>query len=172
MKSESLDSLPLRDIQLPEDGLWWPPAPGWWLLLLTGVFMLLLGVQKYRRRRQREQRIQRRQVVAEAQQVLQEIAQESDSQAAIQALSVLLRRTAMSLYGRQQVAGLSGLAWLQFLDASGQTRDFTAGSGQLLLDQPFRRRSIRQQEAHKPLITLVQRWLEAQLRTTGEVESV
>lgn len=50
----------LRDIHLPAEPSWWPPAPGWWLLaaLALGVIVLAIGWwRRHRRVRGRQQRI-------------------------------------------------------------------------------------------------------------------
>ena len=38
------DPLQLRDIHLPADPGWWPPAPGWWLLAAVLVALLAWAV--------------------------------------------------------------------------------------------------------------------------------
>ena len=50
-------TLQLRDIHLPGDAPFWPPAPGWWLLALLIVALIVWGVVRamrhYRIRRHR-----------------------------------------------------------------------------------------------------------------------
>ncbi len=49
----------LRDIHVPADPSWWPPAPGWWLLavLLLAMLFAVALVWRYARRRLRARRL-------------------------------------------------------------------------------------------------------------------
>lgn len=73
-------------------------------------------------------------------------------------LSILLRRVAISRYGRQQVAALHGEDWLAFLDRTGRTEAFTQ-QGRALLDAPYQRQTS--QDA-VPLLDLAHHWLRVQ----------
>ncbi|PCI00678.1 MAG: hypothetical protein COB79_05350 [Zetaproteobacteria bacterium] len=59
----------------------------------------------------------------------------------VNALSVLLRRICLSYYPRKDVAGLSGDAWLRFLDThlgkSKQSAPFSRGPGRILVTAPY-----------------------------------
>ena len=104
------DHLPLRDIHLPEPVPWWPPAPGWWLLLLLLAAVVALAV--FLRHRYSRKAVQRA-----ARQALRQIGdayrQSGDSKVLVQQLSMWLRRVTLSRYPRQEVAGLTGCAWLR-----------------------------------------------------------
>lgn len=41
----------LRDIHLPAEPSWWPPAPGWWLLIVLALMVLLVASWAWRRHR-------------------------------------------------------------------------------------------------------------------------
>ncbi|MEN8261656.1 MAG: DUF4381 domain-containing protein [Pseudomonadota bacterium] len=56
----------------------------------------------------------------------------------VRRLSVLMRRIAVSTYPRTEVAGLTGAAWLDFLDGSTPHKPFAQGAGRLLADAPYR----------------------------------
>ena len=133
----------LRDIHLPPDPLWWPPAPGWWLAAVFAV-LVLIGLGVALRRHAVRTRPRRR-----ALELLHDIAADIATDVAtdtrhdrphpgLQRLSRLLRRVALQAFPREQVAGLSGDRWLQFLDRSGGTDQFTSGSGQPLATGPYR----------------------------------
>lgn len=125
--------LPLRDIHLPAPIGWWPPAPGWWGLLVLAILSAGLAVWVWRRWR----RVTARKLV------LRELEGLSRSQTSprekLSALAVLLRRACLSAYPRTEVAGLTGEAWLEFLDRQLGDRRFREGPGRQLLDAPYRR---------------------------------
>lgn len=128
------EQLPLRDIHLPQPISWWPPAPGWWMLLLILLGAGLLAWHLHRRPRpipwhsivEQELEIVRRQYESTP-----------DAPALIRALSALLRRVCMSLYSRRKVAGLTGEAWLTFLDQQAGMEDFRRGGGRVLISAPY-----------------------------------
>jgi hypothetical protein len=128
--------LPLRDIHLPAEPSWWPPAPGWWLLALLLIAVLAFAL----RRLWRWQRARRRQRALDA-----EFAAATalpDALARLTALSQLLRRAAR--LRSPAAAALPGLEWLRFLDqtlaqdAATPPNFYSAGPGRMLLDGPFR----------------------------------
>lgn len=53
-------------------------------------------------------------------------------------MSALLKRLALRRHPRQDVAALSGAAWLTFLDRTGGNGLFIAGPGKLLADGAYR----------------------------------
>ncbi len=121
--------LPLRDIHLPTEIGYWPLAPGWWLLLGL-VFSFCLGVfllMRFRRRRYL------RKVALSQLDSLQNL---GGSELAA-ALSRLLRQAAISHFPPHEVAGLSGEAWLEFLDRPLPGQPFTAGVGRTLCSAPY-----------------------------------
>ena len=126
--------LDLRDIHAaPPPGLW-PPAPGWWLLaLLLAVLAVLLLVRL--RRLLRVRRFRRR--------VLQELedigvrCRAEDPAGLAAAVNTWLRRVALLRYPREQVASLTGNAWLEFLDATGGGGAFSGGAGRVLDSGPY-----------------------------------
>ncbi len=122
--------LPLRDIHLPDGVSGWPPAPGWWLLLavLTMVTMAVWAVRRLRLRKQ---------AMAELQRIEQSFAEHGDSQRLASECSVLLRRAALSRFPRHEVAGLTGDAWLAFLNQHGKTALFDGETAATLLHAPY-----------------------------------
>jgi hypothetical protein len=128
-----MEQLPLRDIHLPEPIGWWPPALGWWLLLILLPALLAALVWLVRRRRR----------VTPIMLALRELEfLEGDAglspDVKLRRLSILLRQTALTLYPRQQVAGLAGEDWLRWLDETLGEPRFSQGPGRLLLDAPYR----------------------------------
>jgi len=135
---DSAAELPLRDIHLPEAISWWPLAPGWWWLLL--LLMVVSGLLVWWRRRKAAAQV-RLAALAEWQQLMTSFQQEQNNSQWVQGLSVLLRRVCLSYYPRAEVAGLSGEAWLHYLDQVcplPQHNPFSEGAGRLLIDAPYR----------------------------------
>jgi hypothetical protein len=111
------DELPLRDIQLPDAVSWWPPAYGWWLL--AGLLLVLPWVIRWVARRRRAPR-RPGGVGALALRELDALEacyrRTGDARAAVAGVSVLLRRLALSLDSRAQVAALTGTPWAHWLE--------------------------------------------------------
>lgn len=151
-------SLPLRDIHLPAEVSWWPPAAGWWLLLV-GVILIAAVLWWWHRRRRRLR-------FAATTLALQELkAIEADFRTgaceavdALRRLSVLMRRLSISLYPRSEAAGLTGEAWLSFLDSVLRRPAFSSGPGRVLHEGPYRP-SVENEEV-EPVLVLCREWIE------------
>jgi hypothetical protein len=129
-----IDSLPLRDIHLPEAVSWWPPAPGWWLLLLLcSVTIATVVLFKYIRKR----RLLKRTAVAELNRIREQYNENHDRVQLLKALSVLMRRASISYYPRVNTASLTGEQWLQHLDKTAQRKQFQHGAGKILASAPY-----------------------------------
>lgn len=94
---------PLRE---PAAISWWPLAPGWWIVLALSV-TLLTGVFLQLRKRRRKTAYRRIALAA-----LEEL---RSRQAGTDELNWLLKAAALRAYPQEQVAGLHGAAWQQFL---------------------------------------------------------
>ena len=140
----------LRDYHLPAPVHWWPPAPGWWIvvaLLLSAVgFLVWILIRRHHRRRAL------RLALAE----LDYIAQTRPEDFAPR-LSRLLRRYALTQFPRPLVAGLTGDAWLKFLDRHAGKPSFSQGTGQLLRDAPYR--PAGDLSALDELLPLIRHWI-------------
>lgn len=123
--------LELRDIHLPADPAFWPPAPGWWLA--SGLILVLLfltaahGLKIWRQQRRRRRLLKE----------LQALSTLGAGPELAARISELLKRVALSGFERQEVAGLSGEAWLAFLDRTGGNGRFSRGHGRVLADGPY-----------------------------------
>ncbi|EIJ44057.1 hypothetical protein BegalDRAFT_3236 [Beggiatoa alba B18LD] len=147
--------LALHDIHLPEPISWFPPALGWWVLFGFIIVAIIAGFwwwQYYR-----SQYLQRF-VLQALESVATQYQQTQDTQQLVIALSRLLRRVCLSYYPRQQVAGLTGDAWLQFLDQFLTNKPFTDGIGRVLASSPYQAHV----EVDAPaLLDLCRAWLRA-----------
>lgn len=151
--------LPLRDIHLPSPIGWWPPAPGWWLLVfgLPVLAWSLVWLWRFLRRKT---------VRKLALQELEKIARsDAGTQEKVRRLAILLRRVALSIYPREEVAGLTGGEWLAFLDGPMKGKPFGEGAGRLLLDAPYRREAQGDAEA---LLALCREWIKRLPRKPGK----
>lgn len=154
------NDLPLRDIHLPPEIGWWPLAWGWWVLIglaLLGLAALVWWLLK--------RPIRPKQINFSAQSsALQELARieqqyKNDPLGLVRELSVLLRRIAISLYGRRSVAGLTGASWLQFLDQQGSSPVFSQRFQQALTELPYRAQGSTDVST---LVQEVRQWLRSQ----------
>ncbi|MDQ2993628.1 MAG: DUF4381 domain-containing protein [Pseudomonadota bacterium] len=154
MNDSLLQQLP--DIDLPAPIGIWPLAPGWYAVIaLVVIFLIMIAcylIQRARRLRPRKLILQK---LADLQ---QRYARESDAVAFAAEISALLRKATLIAFPRREVAGLQGQQWLDFLDATGKTTQFSQGVGRVLITAPY------QQYAEYPvteLIALVTAWVSA-----------
>jgi hypothetical protein len=113
----------LNDIVVPGPVAWWPPAPGWYLLAALAVAaMVILAIRQWLQwNRDRYRRL-----------AIARISSIRSGETSLQQLPVLLKRTAISAWPREEVASLSGLAWHRFLDKTANTARFCGGAGEIL----------------------------------------
>ena len=127
----------LKDIHLPEITGWWPPAIGWWLLLVLSLVLLLLVLLAIRKRRERMAPY--RAAMKEFDRITVDYRTHNDSIKLSQQLSILLRRIAISIMPRSEVAGLTGEMWLEYLDKLSGKTILCSDTGRQLLQAPYRK---------------------------------
>lgn len=151
--------LDLKDIHEPEVIGWWPPAIGWWILAVCIPLLIIFFIWLYKR-------LTRKTALKTARKILTQIKHDAtrDNLQKLCAVSVLLRRVAISVSPRAKAAGLTGRQWLEFLDISVKAEPFTEGIGQLLVDAPYRKTPPTELEISQ-LIELCEDWLKAQVKT-------
>jgi hypothetical protein len=161
--NNAVPALDLRDIHTAPPPEFWPPAPGWWLLgVLVIAVLTMTTVWLYRRYRLYRQK---QQVLAELDRIK---TLDADRQAAefTTAVSTLLRRVALMRYARRQVAPLSGINWLHFLDETGGGGEFVSGAGQVLADGPY---ALHPQKVSADrLLGLARSWIKKNLGAAHE----
>jgi hypothetical protein len=159
----------LRDIHLPVAVSWWPPAVGWWLLLLLIVLLVVVVIWWKHRRgvmKNKQAIYSRREIIDAAllELSLLEKAMKAGANVITVAagLSRLLRRAAIRLSMDQsdfQVAGITGEAWLRWLDQQWHKDAFCKGAGRQMIQTPY----LSQSEIEIGVVSRVCRdWLEAQ----------
>lgn len=126
----------LRDIHMPAQmPPLWPPAIGWWLLPLVLVACVLL-VRLFISMRRKSLR---KNALAELQTLHNRINRLTEPELAEQ-ISGLLKRVAISRYGRAEVAKLYGPDWIAYLQNKSNTpisQDITG----FLTNAPYRKAS-------------------------------
>jgi Domain of unknown function (DUF4381) len=129
MNGDPADLSKLHDIVIPAAAPWWPPAPGWWVIAIGLLAALAVAsLQAWRRHRANAYR--------------REALRELDRLPDATAIMPLLKRAAMTAYGREAVASMSGDAFLAFLDRTGGTHAFTTGPARLLPGATFAEQSL------------------------------
>jgi len=131
----------LRDIHLPAAVSWWPPAPLWWwslAALSVATALSVAGVVVLRRRRERAGEMSAcRLALRELGVLRRQFFAGGDARDLLAGLSVLLRRTAISLSPRTEAAALTGDAWLHWLDARAGRELFSRGAARAIADAPY-----------------------------------
>lgn len=140
----------LRDIHLPAEPTWWPPAPGWWLLALLVLGLLaclgwrilqILRSRRYRRIAERE---------------LQRLAAAVPGPQQPAQINALLKRTAMAAYPDRPTAGLWGDEWVRFLADTGELAQSERKVLRALADQPYRPGTTA---ANDDLVRVANHWI-------------
>ena len=147
--------LPLKDIHLPAPIGWWPLAPGWWLVVL--VILAIVGWIAWRWWQWHKSMQGLQAALHELETLQRQYAQQGN--VLVRELSVLLRRIAISLYGRQQVSGYTGSRWLEFLDQKAGKNLFKGKFDHLLTELPYQPEHAVNAEA---LVKAVRAWIHLQ----------
>ncbi|WP_447969863.1 DUF4381 domain-containing protein [Nitrospira sp. M1] len=144
----------LRDLHMPDPVSLWPPAFGWWIVLLLVFLCVAIGLWF---KRYRQATAPRRVALAALLDLQTSFNETHDTTTLMAGLSQLLRRYALVCFGRQNVAGLTGVAWLKFLDEQGKTPLFSGEQVQQALTAvPYGAQGSVDAEE---MATLVKRWI-------------
>lgn len=124
MKSPDPASLQnLNDIVLPTAVSWWPLANG--LYFLFGLLVMVISWLAYRSRQRWIAARYRRAALHELQLLEVGIQSDTSRDSCLRQIPVLLKRTALSAYPRNEVASLSGTPWFDFLNSKVREPLFT-----------------------------------------------
>ena len=131
------EQIPIRDLHLPEAISWWPLAPGWYVVIAIALAVCFYLLHLYSQHRSRG--AARRHALRELGRLTADFEKHGDAVAFSSDMSELLRRTMLAYAPRSEVAGLTGDAWLAWLDRDLDQPRFPGDTGRKLLDLPYRR---------------------------------
>ncbi|GJL56122.1 MAG: hypothetical protein NPIRA02_32540 [Nitrospirales bacterium] len=144
----------LRDLHMPDPVSVWPPVFGWWIVLLFAIICVAIGLWI---KRYRQATAPRRVALAALIDLHTSFNETQDITKLMAGLSQLIRRYALVCFGRQNVAGLTGAAWLTFLDERGKSPLFSSERiQQALTAVPYGSQGSVDAEE---MVTLVKRWI-------------
>lgn len=143
----------LVDIPLPVEVTLWPQT---WpsRILLAAVVVGLICAALWTVHRWRINRY-RREALSELNRIEAGAAASTPAELSA-ALASLVRRTALAAFPREQVASLTGAAWLSFLDRTDGRRAFSEGAGRALEISAYRQASAVDASG---LINAVRSWI-------------
>jgi hypothetical protein len=120
----------LHEIVFADPVSWMPKTEGWYVLL--SLVLIALAWWGYGLVRRYMANRYRRLALAELSAIEQELRHPQRRTSALEGIPVLIKRTALSAFPREEVAELCGQKWLAFLDKTMGGKDFTEGPGRLL----------------------------------------
>lgn len=144
----------LKDIHLPIPISMWPLAPGWIMLIILSTLILSYVFYRWYEAKQKKHTVK----FALAQlKKLQGLTLHNPQNINIAAeISTLIRRTALHYFRREDIAGLSGEQWLNFLNRSGNTNRFNQEVANLITDAPYQKTTNKDLT---PLFDITKTWL-------------
>lgn len=167
MKPELVSQL--RDIHGLDAVSPWPPAAGWWLSLVLALLVAFWLTRALRRLRHYPPGSWRHDAWKQLRTLDSLVYKQPPARTAAE-LSQLLRRIAIARLGREHAAGLSGQAWLDWLEQHDPGHFAWSEQGRPLLTLPYAP-ALRQPGDRRQLAVLIKaalRWTERH-RGSGNV---
>lgn len=149
----------LHDIIVPQPVPWWPPAPGWYVT--GGIIFLLFTWISWRFYTRWRSNAYRRISIKELG-IIRNNIHSNQLKPSLRELSKLVKRTALAVWPREQVASLTGSEWLRFLDQTGNTDVFTKGDGRLLAELGYEKKqklADLSDEQIGSLLNITEKWI-------------
>lgn len=137
MENHSLSLAQLKDVHYPSPVSWWPLAPGWYLLAVAvAIIVVIVGIimNKYRLKQQR-----RRNALTQLTDLRLRYNNGTHLRQILPSLSILIRKIALAIEPREEIASLQSTQWLEYLDKATQSSIFTQGNGTLLISGPYQK---------------------------------
>ncbi len=126
----------LADIALPQPVSMMPQTTAW--AVLGFLILLLIAFACWRWYRRWEANRYRREALVDLRKIEAGLAATTTRGEALVALPVLLKRTALSIWPRESVAGLHGTGWTGFLDAHSGGPVFPIASARFFEEAEYR----------------------------------
>lgn len=126
----------LRDVHLPPDPSWWPPAIGWWVAAAVAVLLVIWCATSLLRAYQRRAPIRyTRQHLTQLFEAYQ--SGSLDAETYLHRSNELIKRLLVRALGKAELGPLAGQPWLEALDAISGSQQFTDGAGRVLGNARF-----------------------------------
>ena len=150
----------LNDIVMPASVGWWPLAGGWYVL--AAVVLILLTWFIIKSVRDWKANAYRRAALLELKSLVDNAGDEGSRAAGLRKLPALLKRTALSVYPREDVAGLTGDDWFRFLNSKVSKPSFSPQAFDLLNRVAYTTGNLGDigDDAVKSLVDACESWLE------------
>lgn len=147
----------LREIHLPAEVSFWPPAPGWWVLAVVTTIAIFASLLLYNRHRRRS--LYRREALAQ----LQRLSCDGESPSRQMAeINRLLKRVALTAYPNQALAQLHSEYWLDFLQRSAPATRLEESVALLLRDRLYSPNAVTLNDI-EPLLHYSKHWIQNHL---------
>jgi hypothetical protein len=165
----------LRDIHVPAEPTWWPPAPGWWIIAALLLGAAVWGALQLLRAYRNAAPTRRARVLLRELYDAYDAGRVSPDEYA-HGCNALLKRLFVHGLGVDAARPVSDAQWLAMLDRCAGETAFSCGPGQALGNERFRRQGTIDVPALHALVArlLEQRRLAArarQLATGAEVRN-
>lgn len=147
----------LKDIPAPPPVSYMPQTVGWWVL--GGVIALGLLVLAFLKWRTWMRNRYRREAQAELAAIENAVVDPERRADALASIPVLVKRTVLAWAPRQQVAPMTGDAWLRYLDGTYDQGGFVQGPGRTLNRLAYGDGVIGNDELAS-LMALLHRWID------------
>lgn len=150
----------LNDIALPEAVAWWPLANGWYYLIVLVLIILTwssyLWIKRWINNRYR------RTALSQLQVLVSDIHDPEKRATGLRQLPILLKRTALSVYPRTQLASLTGKEWHDFLNSKVSKPSFSRTASALLDEVSYSVGNLdsMNDQASGELIAACRNWLQ------------
>ena len=149
----------LKDIAIPPPVSWMPQTWGWALVAIALAILAAVMFSHWLRRYRAN--AYRREALAQLDGLGEQILNPATRSNAVRSLTVLLKRVALAAWPREDVASLSGAAWVRFL--SEHDRDIGSILSRTLDDAEYREASgivSQPSNAGRELIDASRKWIE------------
>lgn len=141
------------EILMPDIVSYWPEAPGWkYLFAITLLLSMLLVWRAFRKWRLNRYR-------REALSLLSDIDSQTSNAVRLKQVAILLKSTALNVFPRAEIAGLSGADWVAYLNGQEDASYFDQGCADLLAVAQYQSESVSSADDVQSLINATREWI-------------